>query len=305
MIAKKGSIFVNIKTFIPSYMKHTPSLLAFAAIALFCASCAPVSSIQSGRQKDQYNVNDMTDLIGDTSRIVHGEQNVLYSISNDASNLYVTLMIADPRTQNKVLRNGFTLWIDTTGGKKQTLGVAYPLPSKEHKKDQSGSKKGRDNEQDDMAAYKDRNYQIDAKRQKILTMLEMDLIGYQGKNAVRVPAISKKGGISVALLVDSNGALQYHAIIPFAVMHYNPALHTGPKSKPLTIALTTNKEETKPAGEKGGHSGGGDGSLPGAGGGMGGGGMRGGGGHGGGGGGGSMDPGNDPVDVWMHVKLSW
>ncbi len=287
-------------------MKYTHSLLAFAAMAIFCTSCAPVSSIESSHQKAGYNINQVSDLIGDTSMKVHGEQNVLYSISNDNANLYVTLMVADPRTQNKFLRNGFTLWVDTTGGKKQTLGVAYPLPSREHNKKNSEGKGKRD-DQEDMPDYQNRSYQIDIKRQKLLTMIDMDLIGYQGKNAVRVPAQSTAGGIQVAVLVDSNGALQYHAIIPFDKMHYNPSLHKGPKAKPLTIALTTNKEETKPAGEKGGHSGGGDGSLPGAGGGMpGGGGMRGGGGgHGGGGGGGTMDPANDPVDIWLHVRLSW
>jgi len=283
-------------------MKYLRICLASWLFSTFLAGCSPVSQVQSGRQKGAYNLYEVSDLIGDTSKIVHGEQNVLYSISNDASNLYVTLMIADPRTQNKILRNGFTLWIDTTGYKKQSLGIAYPLPSREQKKDPSGNKKSRDNEQYDMAAYQDKTYQIEAKRQKILTMIEMDLIGYQGKNAARVPAVSKNGGISVAMMVDSNGALQYHAIIPFAIMHYHPDQHTGPKSKPLTIALTTNKEETKPAGEKGGHSGGSEGGLPGAGG-MGGG-MRGGGMRGGGSGG-TMDPANDPVDVWMHVKLSW
>ena len=122
-------------------MKHFKFFLFLTSISPFFFACEPTSLIQSSKQVGQYNINQPIDLIGDTSRSVHGEQNVLYSINNDNTNLYVNLMIADPKTQNKILKNGFTLWIDTTGGKKQTLGVAYPLPSKENKESQSGSRK--------------------------------------------------------------------------------------------------------------------------------------------------------------------
>jgi len=280
-------------------------LSVFVALAgLYCTACEPTSLIQSSRQVGPYDINQPVDLIGDTSRSVHGEQNVLYSINNDNTNLYVTLLIADPKTQNKILHNGFTLWIDTTGTKKQVLGIAFPLPAKENKDVQSGSRKRGQSQDQDNITYQNREMLIEKKRRTILTMIEMDLIGFNGKVPLRIPAASNSQGISVALLVDSNGGLQYHAIIPFATLHYHPEIHTGKKAKPITIALTTNKPESKPYGEKGSHSSGGGGESPVGGGGMGG--MGGGrGGHGGGGGGAAMDPANDPVDVWMHVKLSW
>jgi len=275
-------------------MKHFKYFLALSTICFFCFGCEPSSLIQSSRQKGSYPINQAIDLIGDTSLSVHGEQNVLYSINNDHENLYITLMVADPKTQNKFLRNGFTLWIDTTGAKKQTLGIAYPLQSKDNKETHPG-KRGQTQEQDNIT-YENREMQIEKRRRTILTMIDMDLIGYNGKVPLRVPAATNKQGISVALVIDSNGGLQYHAIVPFAAMNYHPAIHSG---KPFTMALTTNKEETKPAGEKGSHGGA---PMPGPTGMSGGGGGRGG--HGGGGGGGYSDPSNEPVDIWMHVKLS-
>ncbi len=207
-------------------------------------------------------------------------------------------MIADPKTQNKVLHNGFTLWIDTTGNKKQAFGIAYPLPTKGGDGASTGSATGyrKKRESQDQAGYEDRSTQIEMKRRMILTLIDMDLVRYKGKNPLRVPAVSNKEGISVAMLIDSNGALQYHAIIPFTTMHYHPEMHTGKKAKPLTIGLTTNKEDTHKTGEKATPA---NSGTP-----MGGMGGPGGMGSRGGGGGGYSDPTNEPVDVWMHVKLA-
>ena len=277
-------------------MKYIKSLIFLAPVCLFCFGCAPTSLIQSSRQTAAYNINQLDDLTGDTSRSVHGEQNVLYSLSNDNTYLYITLMIADPKTQNKVLHNGFTLWIDTTGHKKQAFGIAYPLPTKGVDGASTSSASGyrKKGETQDEPGYENKSAQIEMKRRMILTMTDMDLIRYKGKAPVRVTAASNHEGISVALLIDSNGALQYHAIIPFTTMHYHPEIHTGKNAKPLTVALTTNKEDTHKASEKAnpGNSG-----TP-----MGG--MGGPGGMGSRGGGGYSDPANEPVDVWMHVKLA-
>ena len=210
-------------------------------------------------------------------------------------------MIADPKTQGKVLHNGFTLWIDTTGNKKEAFGITYPLPTKRGDAASTGSgnasrgsARGKGESQDE-GRYENKSAQIEMKRRMILTLIDMDLVRYKGKTPLRVQAASNKEGISVALLIDSNGALQYHAIIPFAAMHYHPEMHAGKKAKPLTVGLTTSKEDTHKTGEKATPS---NSGTP-----MGGMGGSGGMGSRGGGGGGYSDPTNDPLDVWMHVKL--
>ena len=288
-------------------MKYFNSRL-FAITFFICSGCTSVSLVQSDRQYTMYDLNKASSLVGDTSTTVHGEQNVLYSVSNDNDNLYVTLMIADRKTQSKILRNGFTLWVDTTGAKKEKQGILYPLSSKDKKDPSEPGKQRHSSDQDDNISYQDKTAQVEAKRRLLLTMTDMDLIGFRSGPPVRVPAISTSGSVSISLMLDSNGTLQYHAVIPFSVMHYHPALHTGKKSKPITIACTTARPENAGgnhgnSGDHGGGMSGGGGGM--SGGGMGGGGMHGGGGHGGGGKGGSQySVEEEPLDIWMHVKLA-
>jgi hypothetical protein len=54
-----------------------------------------------------------------------------YDITNDQKNLYVSIRSNDEQIQTKMLRGGFTLWIDVTGKKKQITGITYPLKTKE------------------------------------------------------------------------------------------------------------------------------------------------------------------------------
>lgn len=51
---------------------------------------------------------------------------ISYAMSNDASNLYITVETNDPKTQLKILDAGMTIWIDTSGAQAMKTGINYP-----------------------------------------------------------------------------------------------------------------------------------------------------------------------------------
>src|ERR1041384_3535544 len=64
------------------------------------------------------------------------ETKLNYSITNDAKNLYICMRTNDLQAQMKMLRAGFTLWLDVAGKKNQSTGIRYPLS--QHLPDKQG-----------------------------------------------------------------------------------------------------------------------------------------------------------------------
>jgi hypothetical protein len=268
------------------------SFFVFVIISILSA-CASLPEAQSNWQTHKPKLDEIYNLTQDSARML-GEQNVLYTVSNDSANLYIKMMIVDRETQKLLMRNGMTLWIDTTGKKKQKLGIVYPLSAKENK---GLADFNQGNEQ---GINIDKAAKIAFQKRLLLSMIEMDLVGFEGNATVRKPALNPEGP-SVSILVDSFGALQYKAIIPFSKMHYNPLTHRGKKSVPLSVGMVINPSDDEGGhyGGKGAHGGsfGNGGALPGAG-------MPGGAvgeSHG------VRNQGSESergYDIWVHVKMS-
>ena len=55
------------------------------------------------------------------------DDNVSVGFFNDSEYLYVCLLAEDYSIQRQVVMQGFTLWLDATGGKEKTFGVKFPL----------------------------------------------------------------------------------------------------------------------------------------------------------------------------------
>ncbi|MDA3833086.1 MAG: hypothetical protein PF495_06775 [Spirochaetales bacterium] len=49
------------------------------------------------------------------------------SVLNDADNLYIQLSSVNPSTKMMLLRAGFTVWLDNTGGTSKNFGIQFPL----------------------------------------------------------------------------------------------------------------------------------------------------------------------------------
>jgi len=53
-----------------------------------------------------------------------------YFISNDYDNLYIDIKVDDPGVQQRILKEGLTLWIDMNGTEVKKMGIRFPLGSK-------------------------------------------------------------------------------------------------------------------------------------------------------------------------------
>jgi hypothetical protein len=54
---------------------------------------------------------------------------VYYYVSNDKENIYLDMRIDDPQTQNKILKQGLTVWINDDNKQGKTCGVRFPIGS--------------------------------------------------------------------------------------------------------------------------------------------------------------------------------
>ncbi len=92
------------------------SLLILSLFALFgCMSLPTVSSVKeqpSGKYEYSYYNN---------------QNQILYKVTNDDSNLHVILNTSSSASILKILKTGLTIYFDVTGNKKQTVFIHYPF----------------------------------------------------------------------------------------------------------------------------------------------------------------------------------
>jgi len=62
-----------------------------------------------------------------SSQFMPKGEKIALGIMNDEANLYLSFRTVDQQTIIRALSLGFTIWIDPKGGKRQTLGIKYPV----------------------------------------------------------------------------------------------------------------------------------------------------------------------------------
>jgi len=170
---------------------------------------------------------------------------LVYAFSNDDKFLYLCIKANEEHMMRKILRFGFIIWLDTSGGHKEHEGIKYPM------------------------SLKERNIHLhDHGHSANLSVLlsnnnEMELIGFpalkeDGPGFVRVDA-GFGMGIKPKINVDSLHSLVYELKIPFLLLYGKNGKQSG---KELGIRLETGKieEPKKPGGH--GHAEAGSGVGP-------------------------------------------
>lgn len=56
------------------------------------------------------------------------QTSIRYRCSNDAQYLYLVIHVPDEYTRSLMLMQGATIWLDTTGKRKEKIGIGYPVP---------------------------------------------------------------------------------------------------------------------------------------------------------------------------------
>jgi hypothetical protein len=251
-----------------------------------------------------------------------GKGRVSVAASNDDRFLVLTLTTHDRRLYSLMFRNGMTLWLDPSGGRRRTLGVRYPLGI-ESPPGRDISRMGPDRRGRDGGPGPGREPEPDA----LLPPAQvLEILGSGGEEPRRVLA-SDIPGFALEIL-DSDDTFTYRLKMPLTGADDRSVGVGARAGETIGVGWETGREKAEglspegPGSRDGMGGGRGGGSRGGMGGGMGGdmsgdmGGGRGGRGRGGmgrgspddrsGGGTGREEPRKiaDPLKVWVKVRLA-
>jgi hypothetical protein len=235
---------------------------------------------------------------------------VAYATSNDRDNLYITVETGDDYTQMKILKAGLTVWIDTSGGKEQSMAINYPLPD-DNEPYNPDAKDGQSSSGSYSSSYSStasessqlRSAACDNKiRRALEDASQLTLTGFPNCNGGFAIAQTNACGIKVRIALDEYKELIWEASIPFKTLYGKDQITKADMGKPISVcfAVKAFKKESSTHGNDVSNSAGGMGS----GGHMGGGGMGGGGGRGGGRHG-NMGSQDNPKDHLYESTKTW
>ena len=247
-----------------------------------------------------------------------------YNITNDNTNIYVSVATSDQSTQMRILREGISVFIDTKGKTNKSMGLSFPA--------NEVIEVNRNNNTIKMMGGDKRGDQVNFKKQLLMDKDIFKTFGFINMDN-RVYDVSDTIAIKLGINYDAFGNLVFESIIP--IKHIYNKTFTAKNAPSLSVGIvlnTTNRPENRPTagsegrsegGMRGGSGGGMGGGGMGGGSMSGGGGMRGGGGMGGMGGmgggmrgggmrgGGGMRPGggfntmNKVIANWYQCKLAF
>jgi len=241
--------------------------------------------------------------IAATLRYYDSNGKIMYDIYNNDSNIFVHIAIIDYAAQVKILKLGFTLWLDQKGGRNKDKGIIFPqkqFGSSSFKRE-SGRQYGQVNlnSQD-----KEKRQMGQLHKQYQMSLKNMTLIGMDGKNSQTLVNLElEKCDIQVSISFDTLNILHYKAVIPiekiFTEEKYNDSIFSIGINSGFIEMSYASSSQGNPGGKKG------------AGGGMRGGGRSGGGKGSGGRQGGGSGTGNiglhsalsEPIKTWFKVSL--
>lgn len=285
--------------------------LLFIPLVCLMAACSKPVITQSLWQNEKLKVKVNEEAWNDSLQF-DGKSRMFYSLRNDNENLYISVRAIDDETQNKIMMLGMTIWIDTTGKGKKAMGIHYPLGLLNGNREEA-KRYIPEHRRMSMAA------KMGMKNELLKHMIEMELPGFglNGKQTIQ----TDDAHVNVSMSLDSQGFMNYNAVIPYKAMHFSGRLQKTGKQEPLlSFGIETGKIEKEKSNDMpaerlsnatpGGASmpgGGGGTGMPGSMGSMGrGAGSMARGNRGGGNGSGYIDEdadNPDPVDLWMKVRL--
>jgi hypothetical protein len=124
-----------------------------------------------------------------------------YVLSNDNDNIYVDLKIEDPAVQNRILKEGLTVWINMDGKQVKKMGVRYPIGS-----ENSGGRSRSGLQEDKLN-----------RDGSLVTPLSLantiELVGFTSEESRRFPS-DNTSTFRGSVKFDNSGILHYLLIMP-------------------------------------------------------------------------------------------
>jgi hypothetical protein len=201
-------------------------IITFPLLLLIMGSCGGTKMV-SHRQKTPLVIDGDNKDWGD-SVLSDYKSKFTYKISNDDQNLYVMLQMDDEALVQKVMRNGLTVWFDSTNRKDEVLGINYPRSHKEEDGAQMQSMDRRQRPSGDRGVMpKNKTDNVDFMKDALVQQLqEIEFVGFNGRES-NVMMIGE-AIIRPVLKFDENRRLLYECAIPLAYIakkhHQSPNL---------------------------------------------------------------------------------
>ena len=99
------------------------SAFSFLLFVVVLAGCGGDGVLMNCRWKSGYIAIDGRDADWGERLALFDKQKIAVGIANDDANLYVCLKFLERPSQQQVMRQGFTLWIDSTGSNEKKWGI--------------------------------------------------------------------------------------------------------------------------------------------------------------------------------------
>jgi hypothetical protein len=146
-----------------------------------------------------------------------------YFLSNDNMNIYIDMNIEDAQVQNRILKEGLTVWISMDNKSSRKLGVRFPVGS------QNAGGRIKPNMPD---------VKINAD-EGLATPLSLagtiELIGFTNEEARRFPA-DNYDNFRGAVNIDKDGTLHYKMLMPIAKLPVRNS-KGGDGAMPFTLGI--------------------------------------------------------------------
>lgn len=124
---------------------HQIILTIESIVFVITMSCSPkVVDVNKNQWQDKGAIADGNPSEWQALRYTNKNTRLTYDLSNDDQNLYICIQASDETTQLKILKAGMSVWIDTTGGKHEHVGILFPFIDKNSALPEMGPPSGSD-----------------------------------------------------------------------------------------------------------------------------------------------------------------
>src|SRR5665648_499160 len=101
--------------------------MRLAVLILTLFACLDLTAQKEKFFSSNWRNNPDQDLqVADQEYLSEKKGKVLYYLSNDEANVYIDMKITETLEQNRILKIGLTVWINTDGKARKITGIRYP-----------------------------------------------------------------------------------------------------------------------------------------------------------------------------------
>ncbi|MGC1391912.1 MAG: hypothetical protein WA816_12825 [Bacteroidales bacterium] len=146
-----------------------------------------------------------------------------YLITNDNVNIYIDLKINDHGVQDRILRQGLTIWINMDGTEMKKMGIRFPL--------------GSQNQGDRKKANHSENNSISNESDDTLVLLAntIELKGFTNEVQRHFPS-DNRDNFRGSVKFDAEGVLNYELVIPIEKLPVRNS-RGGHGAMPFTLGI--------------------------------------------------------------------